>query len=115
LNKSALSTLYERRTGAECVTPAGGQTAMTVFLVLSDKPNPALERKIAEIYPQAHYQLGDRQWAIAADKKTSAEVMVELGIKDGALGRAVVFRTAGAAGWFMKSLWEWLAVKEEVE
>ncbi len=89
--------------------------AMTVFLVLSDNPNPELERKITEIYPRSHYPIGDRQWAIADDKKTSAEVTKELGIKDGALGRAVVFRTAGASGWFTKSFWEWLAVKEEVE
>jgi hypothetical protein len=86
---------------------------MTVFLVLSDGPNPALEQKILETYPDAHFQLSDRQWAVAADKKTSAEVRDELGMRDGSLGRAVVFRTAGASGWFKKSLWEWLAVKEE--
>lgn len=87
---------------------------MAVFLVLSDRANPQLGAKIKEAYPENFYEIAnDNQWAVATGDVTTNDVKNKLGLQEGPYGRVVVFKTSGSAGWHKKSLWEWLALKEE--
>jgi hypothetical protein len=84
---------------------------MAVFVVLADKSNTELGRKIATLYPADHYEITDSQWLISADTipQTIAE---QLEIRTGKFGRAIVIRTTGsAAGWHTKTVWEWITQK----
>ena len=84
---------------------------MTIFAVLTDRPQPALAQKIAELYPTDFYALTDSQWLISAD--TIAQTLAEqLDIRTGKFGRAVVLRaSSNASGWHTKTVWEWLTQK----
>lgn len=89
--------------------PGGSPLAMAIFVVLSDNANAELGRKIAEIYPENHYQITTNQWLISADKIVK-EVVESLGAP-GAFGRIVVFKVDTYFGYHATSLWEWLTLK----
>ena len=83
---------------------------MAVFLIVSEKTNPTLGTRIAEVYPDDLYKVGEDQWLVASDKP-SKDVAESLKIHEGEFGRVVVFKVDSYYGWHSKSLWEWLALK----
>ena len=87
---------------------------MPVFVVISDEPNPLLGDKIAKLYPApASYKMNDRNWLVSAEILTQA-LGEALDVRTGKLGRVLIVRASNsAAGWYSKSLWEWMNLQDE--
>jgi hypothetical protein len=84
---------------------------MAIFVVLAEKPNAELAKKIASEFPADFYTITDTQWLIYADTipQTVAE---QLGIRTGKFGRVIVIKAStSASGWHSKTVWEWLNQK----
>jgi hypothetical protein len=86
---------------------------MPVYFVILDRPSSDLDTKLPEVFPDNHYKLSHICWAVLSDQKTASSLRKQLGLGGGVYGRVVVVKSAGTAGWFPKSLWEWLAAREE--
>ena len=84
---------------------------MSVFAIMSDRPNPELGERVKELFPRDYYQLSDAGWLVVAE--TAATPLAEqLDIRQGRFGRVLVIQTRGTgAGWHGKAVWEWLRAK----
>jgi hypothetical protein len=84
---------------------------MAIFVVLAEKPNADLARKIGAEYPADFYTLSDSQWLISAD--TIAHNLAEkLDVRTGKFGSVIVIKaSSSASGWHNKTVWEWLTQK----
>ena len=83
---------------------------MSVFVVLSPGPNPALEAAIQEKFPADFMTVGAGQWLVAGDG-IAKEVSDKLGITTGAVGTGIVVSVSGYFGFANNAIWEWLALK----
>lgn len=79
---------------------------MTTFIVVSNEFSADLQQNIERSYPK-NYRINPTTWLLSTEGVT-ADISKSLGITDGNVGSAVVFRTDGYYGWNDKSLWEWL-------
>ena len=82
---------------------------MPTFLIISDKPNPPLEKTIKEAYPDDCYIISKNHWLIDAEE-TTGDLAEELGVRDGSFGKVIVFRVDSYSGYHSKNLWEWLTL-----
>lgn len=87
---------------------------MPLFLIVSDKNNPVLEKNIKSEFPEDHYIVAGNHWLVAADK-TTRELADLFDIRVGGKGPAVVFKITAYSGRHRAGLWEWLALKTESE
>ena len=88
---------------------------MSVFAIIA-QPNvnlPVLEAAIAHAFSQDHLRLGDKEWLVAAKRKTAKEVSEALGITDGASGPAIVLDVSDYYGFAGTDIWGWMRSRFE--
>ncbi len=85
---------------------------MAVYVILSLEANSALEERIVALFPEDNYKLSDRQWLVSSNKIAKA-ISDDLGASDGKYGQLMVFWAVGYFGWWSKTVWDWLKLKEQ--
>lgn len=86
---------------------------MSVFVVFSPGPNPALEATIQEKFVDDYMVVSEGQWLVAGDG-IAKDISDKLGISTGAVGNAIVVTVGGYFGYANNVIWEWLALKLSV-
>ena len=84
---------------------------MTVFAIIAPSFNEGLEEAIKGAFPDRWYVIAPGQYLVSADRTTGDQIMGKLGLADGVLGRAVIFRVSSYTGWHAKDMWEWIAAQ----
>ena len=85
---------------------------MAAFAIISQVPNPALQARIMETYPNAFHVVSPSiAWLVAANGVTTQEVSTALTIMPGGIDGAIVLKIDSYYGFASKAVWEWLAVK----
>jgi hypothetical protein len=84
---------------------------MAAFAIISQSPNPALQARIIEIYPNAYHTVSATAWLIAASGVTTQEICTALTIQSGGISGVIVLKIDSYYGFASKAIWEWLAVK----
>jgi len=84
---------------------------MAIYVILSQEPNPTIEDRIKNLFPEDYYLLSDRQWLVSSNK-IAKSISDEIGISNGEHGNVVVFWITGYFGWWTRTVWEWMRLKE---
>ena len=84
----------------------------SIFVLLSEKPNPQLGLQVLSVFTGDHYPINDTQWLISGNM-LSKDVLEKLGASKGEYGLVAVFKVENYFGWHNKNMWEWLALKDK--
>lgn len=86
---------------------------MSVFVVLSSAPDPALEANITNRFPGQWHRMSDRAWFIAAGGMTAQRLSETLGLGQG--GPNVVVATLSGSYWGFAQAGTWEFLKNGFE
>jgi hypothetical protein len=82
---------------------------MALFAVISLQPDfAALGTAIETHFASKNFVVAPGHWIISTADATAMAISDTLGLRDGGLGRAVVYNVAGYYGFAPTPLWEWL-------
>ena len=82
---------------------------MPVYAVIATKNPEAIGRKIEADYPDSSIPIKTDAWFIDC-RKTTRELAVSLGIRDGETGSGIVVLLGNYSGRAPEEIWEWLDV-----
>lgn len=81
---------------------------MAVFAIVAlDAPSSELETSVHKNYRDGFLKVAEGHWLISA-QGTAESVGVTLGVKDGKIGRAMIYNVGGYYGWAPTNIWEWV-------
>ena len=84
---------------------------MAVFAIMGISGLPVLGAKIAEMYPDDHYDLTAGTWLVS-DAGPARAIADKLTLTDGALGSTALVTPMGTYyGWGPKGAWDWISTK----
>jgi len=85
---------------------------MAIYLVLLTKDSPSPRDRIKEQFPDAHYEIEDKQWLVVSDQ-TAKGVSNLLAPEDNrsSLGSHMVVQFDNYWGWHEEDVWNWAKVK----
>jgi hypothetical protein len=84
---------------------------MAAFIVLTLAPQQGLDRKVAEIYPQAHLALSPTAWLVSDVGVTTKDVCDKINIREGGFSGAMVIKIESYFGFAAPNIWEWLKLR----
>ncbi len=84
---------------------------MAIYVILSLEENPSLEERIKHDFPEDFYRLSDREWLVSSNKIAKA-ISDDLEISEGKFGQIIIFWVSGYFGWWSRTVWEWIKLKE---
>ena len=87
---------------------------MTIFVVFRVQDPLKMQARVAEFYPNDHFDLGNNEWLISSNG-TAKTVSDVLGItaQPSKSGNAIVFSMESYYGRAGTNIWEWIKTKSE--
>jgi hypothetical protein len=85
---------------------------MSIFAIFKVSNSPAIEAALQEKLPGKHLKLSDGQYLVSAIG-TAKAVSDDLGISEGKVGSAIVFKMENYFGRATSDIWEWVKTQAE--
>jgi hypothetical protein len=85
---------------------------MSIFVIFRVARPAELEAALARVYPDDYLSLGGGQYLVSAIGSAKA-VSDKLGISDGNMGSAIVFKMTNYFGRATTEIWDWVKNKAE--